>query len=87
MKFLKNLYGTFGKILLLIATFSNQIVLTVLRMKICRKNFLKILNIFWESVMGIYRKVYEDFREILEKIHENMKITEEMFGRFFRNKY
>ncbi len=81
MKFLKNLYGMFGKILS--AKFSSKMVLKIPRAKFVQKIKQKFLRYFGK-VLGEFLEKYEIFLSFV-RIYENMKIFEEIFGRFVGN--
>ncbi len=55
--------------------------------KILLAKFTSKIVFILEGIRGIFRKVRENFLEILWKIYENMSIFKEMFGRFVENKY
>ncbi len=60
---------------------------TSFKSEICGKKLKKILKIFWGRIREICGKVSEDFIVMLWRIHANVKIFEEIFGRFVRNRY
>ncbi len=78
IKFFKNLYGMFSKIF---STFSSKAALKVSKGKFVEK-ILRKFQRYFGKILEEFPKTFE----IFSTFYENVKIFEEIFGRFVGNR-